>query len=156
MIDHVVHVADLLAVLLGEPPSRVQAQIGHNMYGKDWDDTAMLTLEYPSGIFATLDSSWSRPTSYKTWGDVTINVVGENGVIEIDLFGQAFDHYANDNGKHGLAGYGSDIDAGLVDDFIRFAKGEIEGPVTAMDGLAAVRVALAGYRSATETSIASV
>ena len=41
MIDHTVHVADLLRVLLGEDPVRVQAQTGSNMYGKDWEDTAM-------------------------------------------------------------------------------------------------------------------
>ena len=24
------------------------------MYGQDWEDTAMVTLQYPSGVFATL------------------------------------------------------------------------------------------------------
>lgn len=148
MIDHVVHVADLLRDLLGEGPVRVQAQIGNRMYGQDWEDTAMLTLEFPSGVFATLDSSWSRPSSFKTWGDVTMNVVGESGVIELDMFNQGFDVYRSGNTTHSVAGYGSDIDAGLVDAFIRCIVDDTEPPISGTDGWRAAKVALAGYESA--------
>jgi predicted dehydrogenase len=148
MIDHTVHVTDLLRVLLGEEPVRVQAQTGNNMYGQDWDDTAMLTLEFPSGIFATLDSSWSRPQSYKTWGDVTMNVVGELGVIELNMFGQEVDRYADGAVSHTLGGYGSNLDTALVDDFVRCCLDNTEPPITAFDGIQAARVALAGYESA--------
>ncbi len=145
LIDHVVHVADLLRALLGEDPERVQAQTGNNMYGKDWEDTAMLTLEYPSGIFATLDSSWSRPDKFKTWGDVTMNVVGDLGVIELDMFGPGVDVWIN---GHAVASYISDMDGLMVDAFIRACSDGTSVPVTGEDGLAAARVALAGYRSA--------
>lgn len=156
MIDHVVHVADLLHAMLGEDVVRVQASIGSNMYGKDWDDTAMLTLEFESGLFATLDSSWSRPQNYKTWGDVTMNVVGEKGALEMDMFGQQFEVYRSEPNTFGVAGFGSDLDAGLVRDFLRFAAGEIEAPITALDGWKAARVALAGYRSASTGQPVSV
>ena len=148
MIDHTVHVTDLLRALLGEEPVRVQAQIGNNMYGKDWEDTAMLTIDFASGIFATLDSSWSRPQSYKTWGDVTMNVVGENGVIEMNMFGQEIDKYADGSVTHALGGYGSNLDAGLVEDFVRSCLENRQPPITAFDGVQAARVAIAGYRSA--------
>ncbi len=147
MIDHVVHVADLLRVLLKEEVVHVQAQIGNRMYGKDWEDTAMLTLEFSSGIFATLDSSWSRHSSYKTWGDVTMNVVGEQGVIEMDMFGQSLDVWHDGPKAHTLAGFGSDIDAGLVNDFITCILNDSPPPITAFDGLQASRVAMAGYES---------
>jgi predicted dehydrogenase len=147
MIDHVVHVADLLRVLLGEEPSRVQAQIGSNMYGKDWDDTAMVTIEFPSGIFATLDSSWSRPSGYKTWGDVTMNVVGELGVIELDMFGPAVDVYSNEGKSHVSAGYASDMDAMMIGDFIRCIIEDKEPPIGMYDGLQAARLAIRGYES---------
>lgn len=148
MIDHVVHVTDLLRVLLGEEPIRVQAQIGSNVYGQDWDDTAMVTIEFPSGIFATLDSSWSRPAGFKTWGDVTMNVVGELGVIELDMFGPAVDVYSNEGKNHMAAGYVSDMDALMIGDFIRAIQEDREPPIGMHDGLQAARVAIKGYESA--------
>jgi predicted dehydrogenase len=151
MIDHTVHVADLLRDLLDEEPARVYASVGHNMYGQAWEDTAMLTLEYPSGTFASLDASWSRPSSYKTWGDVTMTAVGTQGVIELDMFNQQFDVYANsETPAHSVAGFGSDLDRMLLTEFVA-SIGESRPPsVTGEDGLAAVRVALAAYRSARE------
>lgn len=146
MIDHVVHVADLLWVLLGEAPTEVFAAKNNLTNGFEVDDTAVLTLNYASGRFATLDSSWSRPEHYKTWGDVTMNVVGDNGVIELDMFGQQFDTYPATRG-FAATGYGSDLDGLLLNDFLKFAVGEIECPITAEDGLRAVKVAWAGYAS---------
>lgn len=108
----------------------------------------MLTLEYANGFFATLDSSWSRPKSYKTWGDVTMNAVFEQGVIELDLFNQHLDVYRNESMRHGLAGYGSDLDRLLVADFLRCIREDSEPAVTGEDGLAASRIALAAYESA--------
>ena len=148
MIDHTVHVADLLRSLLNEEPTRVTAQIGNNMYGQEWDDTAMLTIDFPSGIFATLDSSWSRPQSYKTWGDVTMNVVGDSGVIELNMFGQEIDRYNDSKVTHTVGGYGSNLDAAMVDDFVRICIDDRPSPITANDGIQAARVAIGGYQSA--------
>lgn len=148
MIDHVVHVTDLLRILLGEEPARVQAQIGSNMYGQEWDDSAMVTIEFPSGIFATLDSSWSRPAGYKTWGDVTMNVVGELGVIELDMFGPAVDVYSNEGKSHVSSGYASDMDYMMIDGFIQCILRDKEPPIGMHDGLQAARVAVKGYESA--------
>jgi predicted dehydrogenase len=147
MIDHVVHVTDLMRDLLVEEPARVQAQTGSNIYGENWEDTAMVTLEFPSGIFATLDSSWSRPATFKTWGDVTMTVVGDLGQIELDMFGAGLDHFHNGNVTHSLSGYGSNLDALMVDAFIRACLDDAPVPVTLHDGLQAARVAMAGYRS---------
>lgn len=150
MIDHVVHVADLLRDLLGSEPKTVFAQTGNNMYEKDWEDTAMLTLEYPKGVFATLDSSWSRPLDYKTWGDVTMNVVGSKGVIEMNMFGQSIEYVSSKDSSFGLAGYGSNLDALMIDAFLDCVEDGSQPPVTFSDGLGSSRVALAGYRSVKE------
>jgi predicted dehydrogenase len=148
MIDHVVHVGDLLNELFGVSPKNVYAQVGSNTYGgKDWDDTAMLTLDYESGVFVTLDSSWSRPGSFKTWGDVTLKIVGTKGVLHVDLFGQGLDWFSNAAGNHQVIGYASDLDAAMVDAFIRVCLDDAEVPVTLEDGLAAVEIAIRGYES---------
>ena len=148
MIDHVVHVADLLRDLLDEEPTTVYAQTGNNMYGKEWEDTAMVTLEYPCGAFVTLDSSWSRPKSYKTWGDVTMKIVGDKGVINLDMLGQGLDYFHNDVPiSHVVTGYGSDLDGAMVDGFVRACLDNRPVPVTLEHGLAAVSVPLRAYQS---------
>lgn len=144
MIDHVVHVTDLLRRLLGEEPSSVFAQIGNNMYGKEWDDTAHLTIDFPSGVFATLDSSWSRAAGYKTWGDVTLKVIGESGVIEVDLFGQGLLVLTD---RYRMAGTGSDLDSLMVGEFIDAIREKRDPIISADDGLRASLVAVAGYES---------
>jgi predicted dehydrogenase len=117
------------------------------MYRQAWEDIAMLTIEFKKGVVATLDSSWSRPKTYKTWGDVTMNLVGTGGTIEVDLFNQQFDVYSEGKKTHSVAGYGSDMDKALVRSFIECIEKDSASPITAFDGLQAVRVALAGYES---------
>lgn len=144
MIDHVVHVTDLLRRLLKEDPSRVTAQVGNNMYGQDWDDTAHLTIDFPSGVFATLDSSWSRHKNYKTWGDVNLRVTGEKGVIEVELFGQGLTVTTE---KEWLRGTGSDLDGLMIEEFLAAIREHRQPSVTAEDGLKASEVAITGYES---------
>jgi len=146
MMDHTVHVADLLRDLLNENPETVYAQTSNRIYGQSWDDTAMLHLTFPSGVFACIDASWSRPGSYKTWGDVKMCVTGEKGLIELDMFSQGFDHYPKE-GKHGIAAYGSDLDSLLVASFLD-AIDSGSPPVTAADGIEAAMIAIRGYESA--------
>lgn len=145
-IDHVVHVADLLRRLIGANPERVIAKGNNHMVGGAVEDCAMVVLEYPGKVFASLDASWSRPASYKTWGDVTLTLTGTAGVLEANLFGQALDLYENSS-KHTWAGYGSNLDAAMVRNFIAYVNGTAEPLSSLSDGLAASSVALAASQS---------
>jgi predicted dehydrogenase len=147
MIDHTVHVTDLLRRLLGAEPVRVQAQTGNNRFQGEFDDTAMVTIEFPGGIFATLDSSWSRPAGYKTWGDVTLRVVGDQGIAEADLFGYGMEVYPTDASGLHMNGIGADLDRLMVEEFLNAIAEGREPLTSAQDGLAASAVALAAYRS---------
>lgn len=151
VIDHTVHVADLNRVLLGKEAVEVYAEIGSGFHHKDWDDTGFLTIGYEDGVFATLDTSWSRPNSYPTWGDVTLQIVGTAGVLEMDMFAQNLVHY-KDRGSGGSVSWrnwGSGMDDGLVADFLKLCVGETTPDLaTGEDGLRALEVALAAYRSA--------
>ncbi|MCU0315014.1 MAG: Gfo/Idh/MocA family oxidoreductase [Fimbriimonadaceae bacterium] len=144
MIDHLVHVTDLLNRLLGPNPLQVQAQVGNNIYGQEWEDTAMVTVSYGGGAFATIDSSWSKPAGYKTWGNVKLNIVGEQGVIELDLFAPGLDYYSD---RHYHLGVGASLDALMVDEFLSAILEDRVPEVTLTDGLLASQVALAGYAS---------
>lgn len=148
MIDHVVHTIDLMRRLLGEDPISVQAQIGNNLYKQTWEDTAMLTIDFPSGVFATIDSSWSRPRDYKTWGDVTMNIVGEKGLIELNLFNQHIEIYQHlDESNYSNKDFGSNLNQLLIDDFIAAILEKRTPSTTGYDGLMAAQVVFAGYQS---------
>lgn len=149
MIDHTVHVADLLHRIFEEEPETVQAQTGSNTYGQEWDDTAMLTLGYSGGRFASLDSSWSRPKGFKTWGDVTLRLVGTEATLEVDLFSAGLDVYGQAGTTHRLVGTGSNLDLLMVREFVTAAQ-EGRAPLTSFeDGVRASDVALRAYASLT-------
>lgn len=157
VIDHSVHVADLNRVLLGREATEVYAEIGSGFYHQDWEDTGFLTIGYEGGVFATLDTSWSRPKTFPTWGDVTLQVVGTNGVLDLDMFAQNLVHYDDRAGRIGWDNWGSGTDAGLVADFLRLIAGqEVPNLATGEDGLRALAVALAAYRSAASGESAAV
>ena len=144
MIDHVVHVADLLRRLIGTTVSRVQAQIGNNMYHRDTDDTAMVTVEFDGGLFATIDSSWSKPEASPTWGNVRLTIVGEKGVIEVDLFSQGVT-LVSDRISH--VGSGTNLDSLMVRDFLDAIEHRRAPKSTLRDGLWASEIALLAYAS---------
>lgn len=149
VIDHTVHVADLNRFLLGREATEVYAEIGNGFFHQEWDDTGFLTIKYGGDVFATLDTSWSRPKTYPTWGDVTMEVVGSEGVLNLDLFAQHVVHYNDHTGHASWPFWGSNIDSGMVADFVRLARGEeVPTLATGEDGLRALEIALAAYRSA--------
>jgi predicted dehydrogenase len=145
LIDHTVHVADLLRRLTGSDPLRVWARTGSERLRLPVEDTALLSFDYPDGVFATLDASWSRPDSFRTWGDVTMQIVGDLGLIELDLFSQQVT-LTRDGTR--LSGYGSDLDRLVVQDLVRMTR-DGETPRAGLeDGLAASRVMIAALESA--------
>ncbi len=148
MIDHTVHVADLMRLLTGQEIAEVYAETGNNMFHGAFDDTAMLTMTLQNGIFATLDSSWSRPKTFPTWGDVTLAAIGTRGIIEMDMFAQHLIHYDDRAGRIKQVFWGDNIDYLMVDEFVRIVAGaERQILATGEDGYKAAAVAIAGYES---------
>jgi predicted dehydrogenase len=148
VIDHTVHVTDLMRWLLSSEVKEVYAEIDNRMYHQKFDDTGFLTMEFENGVFATLDTSWSRPKSFPTWGDVTLSVVGENGVLTLDMFAQNLVHYSDRSGGTSWQPWGNNIDLLMMEAFVKAVEGKTPVPITGEDGLRAARVALAAYESA--------
>ena len=149
IIDHTVHVVDLMRVMLGEEVSQVYAEIDTRLdTSLDCDDCGVLTMNFEGGCVATLDASWSRPPHYPTWGDVTMAIMGTGGNLWLDLFVERVDHYRNADETYEWAAYGHDTDAGMIADFLECVSGDREPPITGYDGLKAMEVALGAYRAA--------
>ncbi|MEM7342633.1 MAG: Gfo/Idh/MocA family oxidoreductase [Chloroflexota bacterium] len=150
VIDHTVHVIDLLRWFWQTEVTEVYAEIGDSLLHPNLgiDDAGMLSFTLANGIYGTLDTSWSRPKSYPTWGDVKIDLVGEKGRIQVDAFRQHLSLSSEQTGKTDWIHWGFNPDQGLVDDFIAMMIEDREPSITGWDGLKALEVALAAYDSA--------
>jgi predicted dehydrogenase len=150
VIDHTVHVIDLLRWFFDAEVSEVYAEVGVGLLhdGLGIDDAGLLSFTLSNGAYGTLDTSWSRPTAFPTWGDVTIEVVAERGWARLDAFKQQLAVYSNRASKAQWVGWGSDMDLGLVRDFVAMIVEGRAPSITGRDGLKALEVALAAYRSA--------
>lgn len=145
MIDHTVHVVDLMRRLLCCEPEQVQAQVGNKMYGEAWEDCAMVTIRFENWTLATVDSSWSRPKNDKSWGNVTLKVLGEKGLCEADLFIPGIAVLTESGFTQ--RGVGANFDQLMVSEFLSAIEENRQPSVTLEDGLWASRVAIAAYES---------
>jgi len=145
--DHAVHVTDLLRALLDSEVESVYCEADNHLLHGDFEDTGFIALNFDNGVFATLDSSWSRPKTFPTWGDVTLCVTGTKGVIELDMFSQESVLYDDARGRVAYQNWGSSADAGMVAAFVRAVREGTAAPVTGIDGLRAVEVVEAAYES---------
>ena len=147
-MDHTVHAADVIRWLTGDEFIRVQAELGSFIYGLDVEDCGVLTCDLVGGAFASIDCSWSRPQTFPTWGGVTLHVVGEKATVDIDVFRQALTHYDDPAGKTRLLGWGDDLTARMVADFVDAIIAGRPVPISGEDGLRALEVVVAAYGSA--------
>ena len=150
VIDHTVHVIDVLRWLWKTDVTEVYAEIGDSLLhpGLGIDDAGMLSFRLANGIFGTLDTSWSRPSSYTIWGDVKFELATEKGIVYCDALHQYVAVASDAAGKTNWVGWGSNIDYGLITDFVDMIRTGREPSITGEDGLRALEVALAAYESA--------
>ncbi len=146
-MDHTVHAADAIRWLLDDEFTRVQAELGSFIYGLEVEDCGVLTCDLAGGAFASIDCSWSRPQTFPTWGGVTLHVVGEKATVDIDVFRQALIHYDDTAGRTRLLGWGDDLTARMVADFVDAIIAGRPVPISGEDGLRALEVVIAAYRS---------
>lgn len=149
MLDHTVHVTDLLRWISGAEVCEVYAEAGYGRFADtEIDDCGLLTLTFDNGMFATLDFSWSRHEAYPTWGDVTLELIGTKGSLTLDAFAQQIRVYRADGAQ--WVSWGDDMDLELVRDFVNSVRHGSAPSVTGEDGLRAACAAFAAYRSASE------
>lgn len=148
VMDHTVHVVDIMRWFMGSEVREVYAEAGNLISEYPIDDCGIVTLEFVNGVYATLDCSWSRNKAFPTWGDVTLEIVGTAGTLSVNTFNQKLNVYTDDKGyKHQY--WGDDMDLGLIDDFIAsLRENKKQASITGEDGLRAVEVVIAAYEAA--------
>ncbi|MDR0266748.1 Gfo/Idh/MocA family oxidoreductase [Paenibacillus sp.] len=146
VMDHTVHLADVMRWLMGAEVQEVYAEHDSHFSDDPIDDCGIVTLEFDNGVFATIDCSWSRTKIYPTWGDVTMEIIGTDGIVQVDAFGQKVNVYSETEGVK-WDPWGDNMDAGLVQDFIESIRSGKAPLATGFDGLRATEVALAAYQA---------
>ncbi|MFB0845915.1 Gfo/Idh/MocA family protein [Paenibacillus oleatilyticus] len=150
VLDHTVHVMDLMHWFLGADVQEVYAYAATVFQEQDIDDAGMVHVKFDNGVFAVLDPSWSRNRSFPTWGDVTMEIVGTRGVLSVDAFAQKNDVYSVQAGKGEWSYWGDNMDEYLVRSFVEALLHGTSVPITGEDGMKAAAVALAAYESAAQ------
>jgi predicted dehydrogenase len=148
VMDHTVHVADLMRWMTKAEFTEVYAEIDTRYHDIKIDDCGTLSMKMNNGAFTTLDPSWSRSSVYPTWGDVTMHIIGTDGVVWLDMFNQKMALYNKDDVKPNWIYWGSSSDLEMIKAFIDAVENNKPVPVTGYDGLKAMEVALAAYQSA--------
>ncbi len=148
VMDHVVHLADALRWLLDDEVQTVYAELGSLMHDLEVEDCGIATLEFRRGVFASIDCSWSRPQTYPTWGGVTLHVVADRATVDVDVFRQTLTHFDDQRSRVRSVTWGEDLTKMMVGDFVGAVREGRPVPISGEDGLRALEVAIASYRSA--------
>jgi predicted dehydrogenase len=145
VMDHTVHVVDLLRWFLADDVVEVYAEADRLIYPDlACDDCGLLSLKFKKGAIATLDTSWSRLPSYPTWGDVILRLWGEKGTLDVDAFSQNVVVWGD---APRLEGWGSNCDVGMMADFVNTLRSGKEPSATGHDAMKALEVAIGAYES---------
>jgi predicted dehydrogenase len=159
VIDHTVHVVDVLRWMFKAEVTEVFAEIDTRIHDIPVDDTGLLMMRLSNGLPVSLDTSWSRPANWPTWGGIMIDVIGEDGVISLDAFNDNL-HVASTamlddhpvlpglGAQYTYVGVEQSGDPEMVSAFIHAVQQGTDVEVNGVDGLRAVEVALAAYESA--------
>jgi predicted dehydrogenase len=160
VIDHTVHLADILRWFTKSDVVEVYAQTNRIMHRDivEVETGGQLMLTFDDGAFATIDASWSKPLNYPTWGGLTMEIISQRGLTRVDAFKQNLNVYQQEPAANKWLYWGSDADRGMVEGFLAAIE-QADRPgssspdrtgqgATGYDGYKALEVALAAYRSA--------
>lgn len=167
LVDHTVHVAELLDYLIAAKPVTVRAvknQIMHTeLDGVMTETGGLVTISYDNGMVATIDCSWSVPRDAPTWGGVTLELAGSKGLLEINPFAHRVAGWdGNAKGRDHWLSFGVNTDGVLIQTFLdavsqRLAGQDVPSPLPdGMAGLRTTQIVEAALRSADEDRVVQI
>lgn len=150
VMDHTVHLSDLIRWYSGSEIEEVYTEIGRNVNENlSVEDNFLTTVRTQNRVIGHIDGSWTYSSGHYTWGDVTLELLGTDGVIYVDAFRQNINFIGNEKPSDRLSWhyYGCNADLSLVKDFIRCIVEDTQPLADVYDGRQGVAVTLASYES---------
>lgn len=154
VIDHTAHVADLMCWLTDATPTSVYAQVNNLITPEHGVETGgLVAVTFSDGTIGTIDASWSRLPHYPVWGGLTLEVVGTDGVLSVDPFGEQL---LTSTDRTRWLRFGADPVRAMLVEFVQSVRERRDPSPSGRDGLLATSIALAAYRSAAEQTVVEV
>ncbi|MPV36470.1 Gfo/Idh/MocA family protein [Georgenia subflava] len=151
LVDHTVHVADLLDALLERPLTRVRATVNHVLHADRPEVTAetggLVSLTYAGGVEVVVDCSWSVPDEAPTWGGLTLEVFGTRGSAAIAPFSDRLDGFTPATGGAAWLPFGSNLDQLMLAAFLDGVRTGTPPQPDGGAGLRTVRAVVAAQES---------
>jgi predicted dehydrogenase len=149
LIDHAVHVADIIRWLTGEEYATVKAETATALRKMPAEDIAILHGKMTDGMIYQIDASWSRRGTAPMWGDCTFRFVGTKGSASLDLYNnQRVEIYTNDMVDFK---YPNHLCREHGEIFLDYAankeKGTVQIAADEIDGLRTIELVFAAYES---------
>jgi predicted dehydrogenase len=107
----------------------------------------LVSLRYPGGVIATIDCSWSVPEHYPTWGGLTMRVVGEDGIADMDAFAQAVHGFSEAERAPLRLDFGAGGDGAMLDEFVSAIRDGRRPQPDGESGLRSLRIVARAYES---------
>ncbi len=151
VMDHTVHLADMMRWYSGSEVKEVYCEIGRNVTQRlRVEDVFLTTVTFENGVLGHIDGSWSYPAGYQTWGDVSLEVLGSEGTLIIDAFRQNvyFTGMNPPDDKLSWRAYGCDPDTEMIRSFAESIISDKEPLASIDDGIRGLQITLASYESA--------
>jgi predicted dehydrogenase len=147
LLDHVVHLADLLRWIWETEFSCVMAEAGvRHTAGLQMEDTAAVLVECTNGMIATIDPSMSRPQAMPGALDLVMDVYGELGTAKVDIFADRIESIDAEGGTQRQL-IGEDMDSSMISEWIDSVRSGGPPPVPVRDAFAATSLAFAAQRA---------
>ncbi len=149
IMDHTVHLVDVMRWYLSSEVSEVYA-VANRIFHADEVEVetgGIVCLKFNNGVFATIDCSWSRPPYWPSWGGLSFEMVTDRGSVRVDAFRQNLTVFTHALQRPYWAFWGSDPNQLMIEEFVQSILEQRLPKVTGEDGLQAVKVVEAAYRS---------
>ncbi|MFH0795362.1 MAG: Gfo/Idh/MocA family oxidoreductase [bacterium] len=147
IMDHTVHVIDLLRSLLKKEVVEVVSESATRLHPIKVEDCGTLLFEMEGGIIGSLDTSWSRGKGHPIEGDVTLEFKGEKANLSVDCFPQEMMVYDHVNLKPQALSLPDPLDLFMIEEFADAVRSGRQPRITGEDGMRAVEVALGAYEA---------
>lgn len=149
LTDHVVHIADMLDALFGGATATRVYATANDFFGGDprVETGGLVSITYENGVSAVIDCSWSRPASYPVWGGLTLHLVTDAGLVDVNPFAQRVDGFSQDARNALWLGYGTNSDELMLAEFLTAIREGRRPQPDGQLGCRTVRIVEAAYRS---------